>query len=180
MAILPLSALFFITIKGFVYTITMDNYAKLLLIQHHFTLRLAPKRIAFSTKTHAIQHQNARHLAAKRIVFSSKQPRKWCKRLPLQIKIHFTNIHMPPFFTSKQTFARIDYLRQGGRLVNRSGTHNVKIPTRNQTKHNYVVCARMATASKKMYVCYTTTSTLQCLVLTQTVLYAALLECFGS
>jgi len=38
---------------------------------------------------------------------------------------------MPPFFTSKQTFARIDYLRQGGRLVNRSGTHNVKISTKN-------------------------------------------------
>ena len=151
MAILPLSALFLITIKGFVYTIIMDNYAKPLRIQHHFTLRLAPKRI----------------------VFSSKQPRKWCKRRPLQIKIHFSNIHMPPFFTSKQTFARIDYLRQGGRLVNRSGTHNVKILTKNQTKHNYVVCARMATASKKMYVCYTTTSTLQCLVLPQTVLYAA-------
>ena len=30
-------------------------------------------------------------------------------------------------FASKQTFARIDFLGQGGRLVTRKGTHNVKI-----------------------------------------------------
>ena len=140
MAILPLSALFLITIKGFVYTIIMDNYAKPLRIQHHFTLRLAPKRIAFSTKTHAIQHQNAHCFAPKRIVFSSKQPRKWCKRRPLQIKIHFSNIHMPPFFTSKQTFARIDYLRQGGRLVGKNGTLRVKFLAEKRTKGGFVSC----------------------------------------
>ena len=61
MAILPLSALFFMALQGFIYTISVDIYAFRLAfssilrcILHHFTLRLAPKRIAFSTKTHCI------------------------------------------------------------------------------------------------------------------------------
>jgi len=32
-----------------------------------------------------------------------------------------------PHFASKRTFARIDFLRQGWRLVDRKGAHNVKI-----------------------------------------------------
>jgi len=47
--------------KGFVYTIAAYIYAFRLAfsgilrcILHHFTLRLAPKRIAFSTKTHCV------------------------------------------------------------------------------------------------------------------------------
>ena len=31
-----------------------------------------------------------------------------------------------PLWASKQTSARIDFLRQGGRLVGKKGTHNVK------------------------------------------------------
>jgi len=38
---------------------------------------------------------------------------------------------MQPLFASKQTFARIVFLRQGERLVDEKGTHNVKIPTKN-------------------------------------------------
>ena len=38
-----------------------------------------------------------------------------------------------PLFASKQTFARIDFLRQGGRLVDKKGTHNVKFLTRKLT-----------------------------------------------
>ena len=38
------------------------------------------------------------------------------------------------FFVPKQTLARIDYLRSGGRLVDKSGTHNVKILTEKWTK----------------------------------------------
>ena len=34
---------------------------------------------------------------------------------------------MQPLFASKQTFARIDFLRSGGQLVDYEGTHNVKI-----------------------------------------------------
>ena len=41
---------------------------------------------------------------------------------------------MQPIFVSKPTFARIDYLRQGGRLVDEEGTHNVKSLTKNYTK----------------------------------------------
>jgi len=48
-------------LKGFVYTIAVDIYASRLVfsgkshhILHHFTLSLAPKRTAFSTKTQGI------------------------------------------------------------------------------------------------------------------------------
>ena len=61
MAILPFSALFFMALQGFIYTISVDIYAFRLAfrrishcISHHFTLRLASKRTAFSTKTHCI------------------------------------------------------------------------------------------------------------------------------
>ena len=61
MAILPFSALFFVALQGFIYTISVDIYAFRLAfrcisrcISHHFALRLASKRIAFSTKTHRI------------------------------------------------------------------------------------------------------------------------------
>ena len=49
------------------------------------------------------------------------------------MRIHFACIYNQPHFISKQTFARIDFLRQGGRLVSRKGTHNVKILTENKT-----------------------------------------------
>ncbi len=35
-------------------------------------------------------------------------------------------MHNCPLFASKQTFARIYFLRQGERLVDKKGTHNVK------------------------------------------------------
>ena len=85
MAILPFLAVFFMVLKGFVYTIAMDIYAfhlafsgKSHRIQQRFTLCLAPKRTAFSTKTQGILHQNARCFAPKRTPFSSKQPQNWC------------------------------------------------------------------------------------------------------
>ena len=59
--ILPFLGMCFMVLKGFVYTIAVDVYAFCLVfsstlhcILHHFTLRLAPKRTAFSTKTHCI------------------------------------------------------------------------------------------------------------------------------
>ena len=48
--------------------------------------------------------------------------------------IHFTRIYNSSLFASKPTFARIVFLRQGGRRVNGKGTHNVKILTENKTK----------------------------------------------
>ena len=38
-----------------------------------------------------------------------------------------------PLLASKQTFARIVFLRQGERLVDKKGTHNVKICTEKLT-----------------------------------------------
>ena len=61
MVVLPFWAMFFMARKGVVYTIAVDVYAFRLAfctilhcILHHFTLRLAPKRTAFSIKTHCI------------------------------------------------------------------------------------------------------------------------------
>ena len=61
MVILPFLAMCFMDVRGFVYTIAMDIYAfrrafrgKLHRILRHFTLHLAPKRTAFSTKTHCV------------------------------------------------------------------------------------------------------------------------------
>ena len=86
MAILPFLAMFFMALKGFVYTIALDIYAfrlafsdKKHCILHHFTLRLAPKHTVFSTKTHCILHQNTLHLAAYCTAFCCKLPKSWCK-----------------------------------------------------------------------------------------------------
>ena len=61
MVILPLRAIKNVVRKGFVYTIPAYVYAFrfafsciLYCILHHFTLHLAPKRTAFSSKTHYI------------------------------------------------------------------------------------------------------------------------------
>jgi len=48
--------------------------------------------------------------------------------------IHFAFVYKQPLFASKPTFARIDFLRQGERLVGKMGTHNVKIHTKKRTK----------------------------------------------
>ena len=43
-------------------------------------------------------------------------------------------MHDYPLFAAKQTFARIVFLRQGGRLIAGQGTHNVKIFAEKLTK----------------------------------------------
>ena len=57
MAILPILAMFFMVLKGFVYTIAVYIYAF---------------RLAFSIKTHCILHHFTLHLASKRTAFCSK------------------------------------------------------------------------------------------------------------
>ena len=41
-------------------------------VLQHFALHLAPKCLAFSTKTACVLHQNALHLAPKRLAFCTK------------------------------------------------------------------------------------------------------------
>ena len=43
-------------------------------------------------------------------------------------------MHNYLLWASKQTFARIDFLRQGERLVDKNGTHGVKFLTEKLTK----------------------------------------------
>ena len=61
MAILPFRSMYFMARKGFIYTIAVDIYAYrpafsiiLPCVLHQNTLHLAPKRTAFSGKTHCI------------------------------------------------------------------------------------------------------------------------------
>ena len=91
---------------------------------------LVTKKLFFSLRLAHI----ALHLAPSRLVFSGKRLNKCCKWRLLEINIHFSNIHMLSPFASKRTFARIDFLRQGGRLVDRKGTFRVKILAEKMTK----------------------------------------------
>ena len=72
MAILSFQAMFFMVRKGVDPSLCSEFLCKSPRVQPHFTLRLAPKRSAFSTKTQCIQHQNTVHLASKRSAFSIK------------------------------------------------------------------------------------------------------------
>ena len=126
--------MFLMVLQGYVYTIMPYFYAfclafscKSQCILHRFTLHLAPKRTAFSTKTQCILHQNAVRLAAYRSKFSNKHPRNWCKWRYYEINIHFAAFTIYPLFASKQTSARIDFLRSSGQLVDKKGTFCVKI-----------------------------------------------------
>ena len=85
-AILPFVVLFLMVRRGFVYAIVVHIYAFcfafsgiLCCILHHFTLRLAPKRTAFSTKTHCVLHHIALRFAPKCTDFGGKQAENWCK-----------------------------------------------------------------------------------------------------
>ena len=137
----------FMVPKGFVYTIAVYFYAFRLwfstilpCVLHHFTLRFAPKRTPFCTKTHSILHQNALHFAAKRTLFCTKMhyiEQQMAQNLvQMAVSWHknsFCRIHILPLFAPKPTLARIVFLRQDGHMVAKKGTHNVKIRAKKMT-----------------------------------------------
>ena len=120
--------------EGYIYTIAVEFLYFSSRIQRHFTLRFAPKRTAFSTKTHRIQHQNAVHLAAYCTAFSSKSPKNWCEWQLFEIKIHFTAFTNYPPFASKPTFARIVFLRSGWRLADKKALTMLKFLLKSRQK----------------------------------------------
>ncbi len=73
---------------------------------------------------------------------------------------------MPPLFVSKQTFARIDFLRQGERLVDEKGTYYVKFLTKNQTKQTLSEHARVGNSKEDTYACGSQRERLQGMLLT--------------
>ena len=73
---------------------------------------------------------------------------------------------MPPLFASKQTFARIDFLRQGERLVDEKGTYYVKFLTKNQTKQTRSKPARVGNGKEDTYACGDQRERLQGMLLT--------------
>ena len=94
----------------------------------HFALRLAPKHTSFS----------------------SKQPKIWCKLRFYAKRMRFPAFTTHPFFASKTTFERIDYLRPSGQLVDYEGTHNVKILTKNR-QNTYTTYTRMGNGTESTY-----------------------------
>ena len=73
---------------------------------------------------------------------------------------------MPPLFASKQTFARIDFLRQGERLVDEKGTYYVKFLTKNQTKQTLSEHARVGNSKEDTCACGSQRERLQGMLLT--------------
>ena len=70
MGVLPLLATYLVVLKGYIHTIAVYFYAyrptfsgKKHCILHHFTLRFAPKRVVFCTKTHYVLVHIALYLA---------------------------------------------------------------------------------------------------------------------
>ena len=122
---------------AYLYAFYLSFCTKMQCILHQNTLRLAPKRVAFSGKTQCILHQNTLRFGAYCTIFSSKWPLKQCKWQFLQINIHFTAFTVYLLFTSKQTFARIDFLRPSGQLVDKKVTFCVKKFAKKLTKRPY-------------------------------------------
>ena len=123
-----------------------------------FVSHLAAFCTAFSRILPCVQQQNARHLAPKRTAFSIKTHSILQQIAPKQVQMaafsnknSFSCIHMLPLFASKQTFARIDYLRQGGQLVDKKGTHNVKFYAENWTKETIPPYTRAWTTAQRTY-----------------------------
>ena len=121
---------------AYLYAFYLSFCTKMQCILHQNTLRLAPKRVAFSTKTHCIQHQNALRLAAYCRKQSSKHLENGCKWQFLVINIHFSPSTDQPLVASKQTLARIDFLRPSEQLVDKNGTLCVKFYAEKWTKQN--------------------------------------------
>ena len=143
-------------LRGFVYTIAAYIYAFHLAfssilhcVLHHFTLRFAPKRTALCTKLHCVLQQNALHLAAKRTLFCWKWPKNWYKQHSFEINIHFACMYNYTFFASKQTFARIDFLRQVGDWWTKKALRmlNFLLKTRHK-KNDYPIYTCRATERK--------------------------------
>ena len=133
MSVLPLLSPFVNGSKGFCLPLRCVFLCIPSCVLQHFTLHLAPKRLAFCTKIACVLHQNAGYFAAYCPVFCCKQLKSWYKLQFYAMQIHIVCINNHPLLASKPTFARIVFLRSSGRLVDCKGTHNVKICAENIT-----------------------------------------------
>jgi len=78
--------MFFMGLKGYIYTIAVDIYAFRLAfsavshrVLHHFTLRFAPFHLVFCTKTHCVLHHIALRFAPYCTTFCAKWQKEWYK-----------------------------------------------------------------------------------------------------
>jgi len=105
-----------------------------------FALRFAPFYTAFCTILPCVLHQNAMRFAPYFTAFSTKTHFILLKTARKTVQMAFSWNKYPFYiirrltpFCIKPTFARIDFLRQGGRLMSKKGTHNVKFLTEKLT-----------------------------------------------
>ena len=140
--------MFLMVCKGLFYTIVVDIYTYRLVfcrishcVLHHFTLRLASKRAAFCTKLRCVLHQIALRFAPNCTAFCGKTQRIWRIMAPKLVQIavlcnaysFYRHLQLTPFCI-KTNLRENRFLRLGRRLVDRKGTHNVKILAENCTK----------------------------------------------
>ena len=78
----------------------------------------------------------------------------WYKWRFLEINIHFIVYTNYPLFASKQTFARIDFLRQGKQLVDKKGTYGVKFSTEKFTKIDGLTSGQANELIVRIIVCW--------------------------
>ena len=99
-------------------------------------------------------------------MFSRKQPQTGWKRRLFEINIHFAALTCYPLFAPKQTFERIEFLRQCGRLVSGKGSNNVKILAENKTKQLCRMHARIGNETENTCAYHYQRERLQGLLLT--------------
>ena len=130
----PLPAMCFIARKGVVYTICSGYLCFSPRIYQQNALRLAPKHLAFSTKTHCIQHQNAVRLAAFYTAFSTKthcillkMVQKWVSvAVGLNKNSFCLHAQLPPFGI-KTNLRENRFFATRWAVVDKTATYNVKI-----------------------------------------------------
>ena len=97
-AILTFLAMCFMARKGFVYTICSGYLCFSSRILRHFALRLAPKCLAFSTKTHSVLYQ----MATKKVQMAiSSNKNTFCRIHMLILSSIKTNLRENRFFAAR-------------------------------------------------------------------------------
>ena len=109
-----------------------------------FALHLAPKRLAFSTKTHCILHQNALRLAPYCTAFSTKTHYILLKIAPKLVLVAVglnknsfcPHVQLPPFGI-KTNLRENRFFAARWAMADKKGTHNINIYTEKLTSSGW-------------------------------------------
>jgi len=114
-------------------------------------LHLAPKRTAFSIKTHCVLQHITLRLASKRIIFCCKSQKK---RVLVAVSLNKNSfclqVQLTPFCI-KTNLRENRLFAARWAIVGENCTHNVKFLTENKTKQIALCTHAKATAMESMY-----------------------------